>query len=133
MNAEEPRARANESGGTAAAPRSTAALWLGLLGPPTVWLIQFEINYALTGTGERSRHVPALIATSVIAMAIMLCFGYFAARERRFAAASPLDHMAGLPARNRFMATLGLLSSGLFLLTTIAQFIAEFFFQPGVT
>jgi hypothetical protein len=118
---------------TSAEPRSAAALWLGILGPPVIWLTQFEIKYALTAVGRRSEHTPLLIAVAIVAMALVVLCGYVAVRERQLAAASPFDATAGVFARNRFMATLGLMSSAMFLLVTIAQFIADFFFVPGVT
>lgn len=114
-------------------PRSLAALWIGIIGPPLIWLTQFEINYALAGAGHRSRHGPALVATSIVAFALVLLLGYVCARERGIAANSPLDAAAGVVRRNRFMATLGLMTCGLFLLVIIAQFIAQFFFVPGET
>ena len=114
-------------------PRSLAALWLGIIGPPIIWLMQFEVKYALSGTGRRETHMPALIATSIIAAALVLFLAYVSARERRLAPSSPLDAKAGVTARNRFMATLGLMSCALFLLLIIAQFIADFYFTPGVT
>jgi Na+/melibiose symporter-like transporter len=118
---------------SSASPRSAAALWIGILGPPAIWLTQFETKYALAGAGRRSTHTPALIAVAVVAMACVILCGYIAARERQIAADSPLDAAAGILARNRFLATLGLMSSVMFLLVTIAQFIADFYFLPGVT
>jgi hypothetical protein len=115
------------------APRSLVALWLGVIGPPIVWLAHFEIKYALAGVGDAIKHTPALIATSVVTAAVLLLIAYVAARERRTARTSPLDAEAGVTPRNRFMGTLGLMMCALFLLVTIAQAIADFFFSPGVS
>ncbi len=124
---------ASSAHGDTVQPRSLTALWLGILGPPALWLTQFEIKYALAGVGQASRHTPALIATSVIAAALVLLLGYLTVRLRQIAYAAPLDAHAGVTSRNRFMATLGLMSCGMFLLIILAQAIADFFFQPGVT
>lgn len=113
-------------------PRSLAALWTGIFAPPSIWLVQFQVKYTLSGTGHATKHTPALIATSVIAAAVVVFIGYVAARQRQLAYSSPLDEAAGATARHRFMATLGLMSSVMFLLLIVAQALADFFFQPGV-
>jgi hypothetical protein len=114
-------------------PRSTGPLWLGVLGPPTIWLTQFEIRYALAGAGRASRHGLPMLVTSIIALAAMTLCGYIAARERQLAAASPLDVEDRIAPRTRFMGTLGLLLSGLFFVGTVIQALADFFFNPGVS
>jgi hypothetical protein len=114
-------------------PRSLVALWLGIVGPPIIWLTQFEAKYALAGVGQAAKHTPALIATSVLAAALVLFLAYTSARERKLAKASPLDAGGGVTSRNRFMGTLGLMMSALFLLLIIAQAIADFFFSPGIS
>jgi hypothetical protein len=114
-------------------PRSVFALWLGILGPPLIWLSQFEIKYALAGAGHPNQHTGPLIATSVVAAALVLMLAMMATRERRAAAASPLDIASGGVGRNRFMATLGLMSATLFLLLIVAQAVADFFIPPGTT
>ena len=113
-------------------PRSHFALWLGIVGPPLVWLTHFQVKYTMAGVGNAPAHGPLLLATSVIAGALVLFLGYIAARERKWADVSPLDETAGIKSRNRFMATLGVMSAGLFLLVIIAQAIADFFFLPGL-
>jgi hypothetical protein len=113
------------------APRSPGLLWAGILGPPIIWLTQFEVKYALAGTGNSPAHGPALIATSVVAFALILLLTYLAARERRLAGESPLDEAGGRVLRIRFMSTLGFLNGLMFLLVVVAQAIADFYFSPG--
>jgi hypothetical protein len=113
------------------APQPLAGLWLPLLGPPAIWLVQFEANYALAGS-ETARRFPGLLPSiSFVAAAIVVALALSARSSRRSAAASPLDAMAGVTSRNRFMATCGLMSASLFLLVIVAQGIATFFHEPG--
>jgi hypothetical protein len=117
----------------ASAPRASLALWLGLLGPPAVWLIAFEIKYSLAAAPVNSVKHSALIVAGLAALAIIAGLGLLSWREWRLASASPLDRYAGVVARIRFMALLGMMTSALFLLATAAQVLAPFFIAPGKT
>src|SRR4051812_8849997 len=114
-----------------AAPRSLVALWLEMIGPPVIWLTQFEIKYALAGKSSAIRHPTLMIAVTVIALALIALLAVTSIQHQREAATSPLDTMAGVERRNRFMARVGLMSSALFALITIAQGTADFFIAPG--
>jgi hypothetical protein len=111
-------------------PRAVFAQWAALLGPPMVWLTQFEARYALAGmTGSATRFLGVLIGIASL-LVVGLC-GLVAYREWRLANASPLDQTAGVGERTRFMGALAILSSGLFFLAVGAQMLAEFFISPG--
>ena len=112
-------------------PRLLTAQWLALLGPPLIWLIQFQARYALAGNVRGST---ANIVMIVIAIAALLLVGACALvgfRQWRLAHASPLDRWASVGERARFLGALGLLSAGLFFLVIAAQLLAEFFISPG--
>jgi hypothetical protein len=114
-----------------ASPRRAAWLWLGILGPPLIWLLQFEFKYALaarTMPGARA----AVIAASLVSLIAVGACGLTASRQHRLAAASPLDRFARTVPRTRFMAMLGVMSSGLFALLIIGQFLADLFIEPGL-
>lgn len=113
-------------------PRSLVALWAGILGPPILWLAQFEVKYALAGRATGT-HSGALMGTSLVTILLIAGLAYLAARERQISRDSPLDDAAGVVPRNHFMATLGLFSCGMFLLVSVAQFIADFFFIAGTS
>jgi hypothetical protein len=112
-------------------PRMVFAQWWGLLGPPSMWLAQFQARYALAGdeTGTTAQWVMVVIA--IAALAIVGSCALTARRQWRLAEASPLDRAAGVGDRARFMGALGLLSSGLFALAIAAQVLAQFFISPG--
>jgi hypothetical protein len=113
-------------------PRSGLGLWCAALGPPLIWLTQFQVKYSLAPKPGAGAHV-ALIATSLVALALVGACGVMALRYHRLADASPLDVLARKAPRIRFMATLGLMFSALFFLLILAQFLAHFFFNPGPT
>lgn len=112
-------------------PRSLLALWTQILGPPVVWLTQFELRYALAGSHVAIRHNLLLLAIAIVSAAVIVLIGVFARESARIAAASPLDAAAGVTSRNRFMAQVGLMLCGLFFVVIVAQAIADFYFQPG--
>jgi hypothetical protein len=120
-----------ESKTKAAQPRSLFALWLALLGPPALWLTQFELQYALASQPWAERHPRWLGGPAIVALGAMALLAWAAWRERAEAAASPLDAVAGVAARNRFLSTAGLWTCALFALVTLAQALAHFFFRAG--
>lgn len=114
-----------------AQPRSLFALWTQLIGPPVIWLTQFELRYALAGSHLAINHSLLLLTIAIVAAALIVLIAVFAREARRIAAASPLDVAAGVTARNHFMAQVGLMMCALFFVVTVAQAIADFYFQPG--
>jgi hypothetical protein len=128
MNSEVPSPSREPS---AIEPRNLLALICGVMGPPLIWLAQFEAKYALaSGTNDSGRH-RALVLTGFVAFALIggLMFGSY--REWRRAGASPLNAYAGVDRRTRFLAVLGMMSAGLFWLALIAQMSAEWFIAGG--
>jgi hypothetical protein len=114
-----------------AQPRDSRALWLGVVGPPLLWLTQFEVRYALAGVPPGSGRHFAVIGTGILAAALIVLLGLLSLRQWRVAESSPLDQSAGVTGRIRFMALLGVMTSGLFFLATAAQILAHFFIPPG--
>src|SRR4051794_14518443 len=101
-------------------PLRDLALWLGILGPPVLWLTQFEIVYSLV--------LPVCVAHSKIVLGV-ISLGFAAAiigcgligwNGRAPVAGSP----PGIRLVRHFMAVLSLMSLSLFLLVVIAQVIA---------
>jgi hypothetical protein len=112
-------------------PRWLFALWLEILGPPVIWLTQFEIKYILAARVATARHSIVLIGVWVVAVALIAALAVFARHQEREAATPPLDRYAGIAARTRFMSVVGLMSCALFALLIVAQGLADFFFEPG--
>jgi hypothetical protein len=114
-----------------AQPRLERGLWIGMLGPALLWLVQFQIKYSLAArTTLPSRAVVA--GTSFVALVAVTVCGLISLRYYLLAAASPLDRFAGKVHRTRFMATLGMMFSGLFFLLIVAQLLADLFIKPGL-
>jgi uncharacterized membrane protein YuzA (DUF378 family) len=114
-----------------AQPRQGFWIWCSMLGPPLVWLTQFEVIYALapkTGGGAR---VATIIVGLAAIVAVLVC-AVMSSRYYRLADASPLDVFARKGPRVRFMATLGLMFSALFLLLIVAQLLSNLFLDAGV-
>lgn len=115
----------------AAQPRVSLALWVGMLGAPVVWLMQFQVRYALASAPPGTARHGVMIAAGVVAMMAIAVLAGLSWRHWRVANASPLDRMAAIGGRNRFMAALGLMNSALFFLVTAAQMLADVFIPPG--
>lgn len=112
-------------------PRSAGALWLELLGPPVVWLTQFEIRYVLAARPETAGHTAWLVGVWIVALSLIACLALSARHQQMEARSSPLDLAAGVTARTRFMSLVALMSCALFALVIFAQGLADFFFEPG--
>jgi hypothetical protein len=98
--------------------------WLGMLGPPTIWLTNFEIIYARVLPACAIKSNIWLIVSSLVCLALIVGCGFLALRESG----------AGEGNRTRrFMAQIGLMSASLFALATIAQIIAMLVMEPCST
>lgn len=105
-------------------------LWLDLLGPPALWLVQFQLNYMLVPWACVSGHAGVLRVIALISVATAITLGGVAWHDWRKAGATWPGTAGDVPARQRFLATLGLLSGGLFLLVIIAQGLTQLFIDP---
>ena len=109
------------------------ALWIEMLGPPVLWLIQFQIRYALVpwccANGNRSLLWTSSGGSLVLA-AVMLMMSWSSWRNTP---APPMTEEAPIgQKRARFMATVGLMSSSLFLLLIAVQAIPVLFIDPCI-
>jgi hypothetical protein len=95
--------------------------WLGMLGPPTFWLINFQIIYARVMPACASGSKIGLLISSVIFLALIAGCGFLAFRQ-----------LGGTGAR-KFMAQVGLMTTATFALVTIAQTIATLMIDACLT
>jgi hypothetical protein len=98
--------------------------WLGMLGPPAIWLTNFEIIYARVLPSCAIKSNIWLVVASLISLALIAGCGFLAIRE------------LGGPTENKtrqFMAQVGVMSASLFALVTIAQIIAMLLMDPCST
>jgi hypothetical protein len=107
-------------------PLRDFGLWVGVLGPAALWLIQFEIIYALVlPVCVNHRGALLFVVSLVFALAIVVC-GMVGWKNR----APGSDVPARIRSARLFMAVLSLMSMGMFLLVVIAQAIAIAMHSP---
>ena len=109
------------------------ALWTEILGPPVLWFFQFQLRYALIpwccANGNRS----LLWTTSGVSLGLgLVLLGMSYASWRSTVAPSMAENAPIGQRRARFMALVGVMSSGLFLLAIAAQAVPVFFVDPCV-
>src|SRR3954462_15557342 len=98
--------------------REDAELWTGMLGPPVLWLIQFQTIYSIAGWGcELHSKLPLLIVSGII-LVLAFATGLLVLRHVGKPGSSPEAKRA------RFLAWVGIMSSVLFSLVIVAQVIA---------
>jgi hypothetical protein len=92
--------------------------WIGMLGGPILWLVQFQTIYSISGWGCALHSKAPLYLTSGVFLVLSILTGFIAARHL---------HPAGgdtAARRTKFMARVGVLISSLFSLAIIAQALA---------
>lgn len=104
-------------------------LWGGLLAGPTAFLSNLQINYMLA-TLACDDAVPWLHLTALATLALAGGGGALAWHEWRRTGGEWPGEAEGPVPRSRFMAMLGLLTSALFALVIVAQWIPVFILGP---
>src|SRR3954447_18950829 len=99
------------------------AAWIGMLGPPVVWITYFEIIYARVMPACATGTKAGLLFASIVCFVLIAGCGLLAGCQL----ASPGERGA-----RRFMGQIGLMSAALFALLAIAQTIAMFIIDPCV-
>jgi hypothetical protein len=113
------------------------SLWTAFLGAPVLWLCHLQTEYMLVQYACGHHTKMPLLWTSALYLVLTLAGGYPAFRE--FQAAGGLSMATGAPTadppagRSRLLATVGLMSTGMFFLAILAQALASFFLDPCVT
>lgn len=111
-------------------PEGLLALWFGVLAGPIAFLLNLQLNYMLTPWvcergGEAVLHVVPLIFLVIVAAA-----GWVSLRNWRRTGSEWRADGGGVIPRSRFMAVLGVLTSILFVLVILAQWIPNLFLSP---
>jgi hypothetical protein len=107
-------------------PLRDLGLWLGILGPPAVWLIQFQTIYMLVYPACGAQRNFVIHITCFIFLVAITALGVSPLRTWRDAPRS--DERTNRT--RRFMGIVGGMSTALFLLLVIAQWIAAFIVDP---
>jgi hypothetical protein len=101
--------------------KTDALAWIGLLGPPIVWIVNLEIIYANVLTACASKSKITLIFSCLVSLALIA--GCTLLSRREFSVEP--KHEA-----RRFMAGVGLMDAVIFTLITIAQTAAILIIDP---
>jgi hypothetical protein len=106
------------------------ALWAGMLLPIAAWIVDEQVSAMIVpwvcATGNRT--VLPLLALASLAFAVG--GGLIASRAWRALPPEPLDGEPRVPARQRFMALLGMLAGGLFSVAILANAIPGLIRRP---
>jgi cytochrome c biogenesis factor len=106
------------------------ALWAGFLLPPTAFLLNLEVAYALVPTACSSQSRLLVHLVHLVCLLIALTGGCFALRLWRFYGETWPGEEGGRVSRSRFMAGIGLLLTALFALVIVAQWIPSVVLNP---
>jgi hypothetical protein len=115
----------------AAAP-SDFTLWLGVLGPPLVWAVYFQFNYALARWFCHNHGLMGLgHAAAVVALLLAGAAGVLAWRDWRLLGGGwPSGAESGTVGRSRFLSVIGMMLSALFVLLIAGNWLVLFFIDP---
>jgi hypothetical protein len=114
--------------------RRNTLLWLGMLGPPVVWIVYLAVAYLLILFARRTGHVLPLHVASAVFLALALGAGGIAwSQWRRARRSSPQAIDEAITARARFMSLIGMLASVEFSLLIAASWAAMFILNPWHT
>ena len=115
-----------------ATTRAKLAMWAGVLGGPVAWSVQMQAGYALSRFSSEHRWLTVMHhLVSLLAVAAAAWCAWLAWREwQRLGGGEPGGSEGGVPGRSRFLALLGVVTSGLFTLVIVAQWVPVFFISP---
>jgi hypothetical protein len=98
-------------------------LWIGMLVPPAAWAVQLQSLYLTSEFGCRSSDFTWNHVVVVVALIVSILAGFIAWREWSQSGRSDEDEGGDRMSRRRFMSLLGVLTSALFSVTILAQWL----------
>ena len=109
------------------------SLWTGVLGGPIVWSLQQFAGYAVSRFSSEHRGLTGVHhAVSVVALLLAAGCTLLAWLDwHRLGDGEPRGSEPGVTGRSRFLAVLGIVTSGYFAIVILAQWIPVFFWDPG--
>ena len=106
------------------------ALWMLIVAAPVIVAIAMQTNFVLVRQACSAQRNIALYAVSIVSIALILATALIAFVTWRAEGTTWPTERPDLSSRIRFIAVLGMLSSGMSLLVVIAQGIATVLFNP---
>ena len=105
-------------------------LWIGMLAPPLAFLLNLQLSYVLVPQACITGQHLLLHLVPVGALLLAVGGGLSAWYNWRRMGYTGSTEAAGVLPRSRFMAATGLLTSGLFILVIVAQWLPNFLLNP---
>jgi hypothetical protein len=106
------------------------ALWLLIVAAPIIVAIEMQTNYVLVRQACSAQRNVALYTVTIVAIVLTVATALIAFAVWRVEGTTWPNESPDLSARIRFIAVLGILSSGMSLLVIVAQGIATVMFNP---
>jgi uncharacterized membrane protein (UPF0182 family) len=106
-----------------AAPGRALRLWFAVLGPPLVWLVQFQTVYLASEWFCTSFDPTWIHAASIVALIISLLALYVAFSEWRASDGGTKVDKSDQRTRSRFMSIIGIMTGMLFTALIIATWL----------
>jgi hypothetical protein len=106
------------------------ALWTGVLLPPTAFLFNLEVAYALVPTACNDSTVVLVHLVHLVSLALVVFGGVAALRVWRQSGATWPGGEGGRIGRTQFMAGMGILMGLMFATVVLAQWIPSFILDP---
>lgn len=110
--------------------RGIAVLWFVVLAGPVAWMLGLNVEYALVRVACAKGSMLYLHLPSLATLLLAVAGGAVGWREWRRAGREWPGEEGGTLSRTRFMLALGVLGSGLFGLTILAQWVTKLFLDP---
>jgi hypothetical protein len=111
----------------ARATSNSFGVWTAMLLPPIIWAMQMQANYVLVRYECTIGHKLTMISIDCLSLAI-ISIGFVLALLNLVVPSANLSEREKV--REHFMAQMGLFSSAIFFLVTLAQGIAVLVFHP---
>ena len=105
-------------------------LWFGILAGPLAFLLNLQLSYMLVQPVCVTAHRLVLHLVPVGALLLTVSGGVSAWRNWQRTGRAESSKAAGVLPCSRFMAGVGLLTSGLFILVIVAQWLPNFILTP---
>lgn len=106
------------------------ALWFGLLGAPTAWVLGLSAEYALVEVACTKRTMLPLHLASTVTLLLALGAGWLAYTQWDRLGRGWAGEAGDSATRSRFMAVVGVMISALFVLAIVAQWLGTAFLHP---
>jgi hypothetical protein len=113
--------------------RGILVLWLGILGPPTIWLVRIMLSYILIPYACASAWILALHLVTFVTLGLTAFTGWISWRSWQRTGRVREAVEAGPLPRSRFLAILGLLSAAFFFFVIAAEGTLNFLVDPCIT